>query len=196
MTRQFPLTLTLQKPFSSPFSGCSRHPGNSPTSSGRSASSIAKRMSEIFFTRAAGRSRPSPFLYNRLKPRFRIERMPIHIHYRLSRDRRQLVPPAAQQLLGRNRPTVALARVSRGEAHFVFSSPELKNVSRETFSSKAQQVAPLFGGQARIRRNLARRFSAIYQLIVNGVSMNSFLSGSQAKAAARANLPARIDITI
>jgi hypothetical protein len=74
------------------------------------------------------------------------------------------------------------------QSHFAFRSPELKNVSRETFGSGSWEITPVSQNAPDLGHN---RHS-----IVSGVSANSFFSESQAKAAARANLPERIDNTM
>jgi hypothetical protein len=121
---------------------------------------------------------------------------------------RKRLPPDTDGLRGRIRaergarvPQNSRAKFSSDCARsfgngYAFRSPELKNVSRETFPSKTPANDNAF-------RELSRDLTAICvgqsgkdQLIVSGVSANSFFSASQAKAAARANLPARIDSTM
>ena len=73
---------------------------------------------------------------------------------------------------------------------FVFCSPELKTFHVKRFHLKLSKHAHF---SVLRRRNFTR---ASDHSIVSGVSANSFVAASQAKAAARANLPARIDSTI
>ena len=61
---------------------------------------------------------------------------------------------------------------------------------------KPQRTTTLFENSAAISHQFAQPSPARHQLVVNGISANSFFSESHANAAARANLPARIDNTM